>query len=72
MHNCGCEKGLAGHKSAVYSVQEETDKSDHGDENTEGGEKIESSDRVDACEEDCDDKGAGVGQDQRQTHSSLT
>ena len=63
MHNCGCEKGLAGHKSAVYSVQEETDKSDHSDENTEGSEKIESGDWVNTCEEDCNDKGARVGQD---------
>lgn len=50
------------HKSAFYSVQEETDKSHDSDENTEGSEKIESSDGVDACEEDGNDKGAGVGQ----------
>ena len=55
-------KGWAGHKSAFYSVQEETDKSHDSDENTEGSEKIESSDGVDACEEDGNDKGAGVGQ----------
>ena len=51
------------HKSAFYSVQEETDKSHDSDENTEGSEKIESSDGVDACEEDGNDKGAGVGHD---------
>ena len=50
------------HKSAFYSVQEETDKSHDSDENTEGSEKIESSNGVDACEEDSNDKGAGVGQ----------